>query len=206
MIGDHRDHGVGAVQGRDARLVCVRRPGAGVAPDAPRRRDRGHARALGRLVGPRRGARAAARRGQGSGARAARAPGGSRGASRRRASRGGGDHRTPSRRLKRQCRAGTPARSRRWRPRSSSGPGLVAVLVGDGRPVPVVIARSADVAFDASAWMRARDGGAGRPRRRTPRAGAGRPRCCGPACAGIRASHARRVTGQKLRVTRHKKS
>jgi alanyl-tRNA synthetase len=35
-----------------------------------------------------------------------------------------------------------------------SGPGLVAVLVGDGRPVPVVIARSADVAFDASAWMR----------------------------------------------------
>jgi alanyl-tRNA synthetase len=35
-----------------------------------------------------------------------------------------------------------------------SEPGLVAVLVGDGRPVPVVIARSADVGVDASAWMR----------------------------------------------------
>ena len=35
-----------------------------------------------------------------------------------------------------------------------SVPGLVAVLVGDGRPVPVVIARSADVSLDASAWMR----------------------------------------------------
>jgi alanyl-tRNA synthetase len=35
-----------------------------------------------------------------------------------------------------------------------SAPGLVAVLVGDGRPVPVVIARSADVSLDASAWMR----------------------------------------------------
>jgi len=35
-----------------------------------------------------------------------------------------------------------------------SVPGLVAVLVGDGRPVPVVIARSADVSLDANAWMR----------------------------------------------------
>ncbi|MFI5178007.1 MAG: DHHA1 domain-containing protein [Vicinamibacterales bacterium] len=35
-----------------------------------------------------------------------------------------------------------------------SDAGLVAVLVGDGRPVPVVIARSADVSVDASAWMR----------------------------------------------------
>lgn len=35
-----------------------------------------------------------------------------------------------------------------------SVPGLVAVLVGDGRPVPVVIARSADVSLDASAWIR----------------------------------------------------
>ena len=35
-----------------------------------------------------------------------------------------------------------------------SVPGLVAVLVGDGRPIPVVIARSGDVSFDASVWMR----------------------------------------------------
>ena len=35
-----------------------------------------------------------------------------------------------------------------------SAPGLVAVLVGDGRPVPVVIARSADVSLDANAWIR----------------------------------------------------
>ena len=45
---------------------------------------------------------------------------------------------------------------------------------------PVVIARSADVAFDAGAWMRRGDGGARRPRRRTARAGA-RRRCRGPA-------------------------
>jgi alanyl-tRNA synthetase len=35
-----------------------------------------------------------------------------------------------------------------------SEPGLIAVLVGDGRPAPVVIARSADVAVDAGAWLR----------------------------------------------------
>jgi len=35
-----------------------------------------------------------------------------------------------------------------------SEPGVVAVLVGDGRPAPVVIARSTDVGVDASAWMR----------------------------------------------------
>jgi alanyl-tRNA synthetase len=34
-----------------------------------------------------------------------------------------------------------------------ASPGFVAVLVGGGRPIPVVAARSADVAFDASAWM-----------------------------------------------------
>ena len=33
-------------------------------------------------------------------------------------------------------------------------PGLVAVLVGGGQPAPVVAARSADVAFDAAAWIR----------------------------------------------------
>jgi alanyl-tRNA synthetase len=33
-------------------------------------------------------------------------------------------------------------------------PGLVAVLVGDGRPAPVVVARSVDVALDANAWLR----------------------------------------------------
>jgi len=35
-----------------------------------------------------------------------------------------------------------------------SEPGVVAVLVGDGRPAPVVIARSPDVAVDAGAWLR----------------------------------------------------
>jgi len=35
-----------------------------------------------------------------------------------------------------------------------SEPGLVAVLVGGGTPAPVAVARSADVAFDAGAWMR----------------------------------------------------
>jgi alanyl-tRNA synthetase len=36
-----------------------------------------------------------------------------------------------------------------------SGPGLVTVLVGDGQPAPVVVARSADTDFDAAAWMKA---------------------------------------------------
>jgi alanyl-tRNA synthetase len=36
-----------------------------------------------------------------------------------------------------------------------SEPGMVAVLVGDGQPAEVVVARSADVQFDAGAWMRA---------------------------------------------------
>jgi alanyl-tRNA synthetase len=43
-------------------------------------------------------------------------------------------------------------------------PGLVAVLVGDGQPAPVVVARSADVGFDAAAWLKqavARFGGRG---------------------------------------------
>jgi alanyl-tRNA synthetase len=35
-----------------------------------------------------------------------------------------------------------------------SEPGLVVVLVGDGQPAPVVVARSADVTFDAGAWMK----------------------------------------------------
>jgi alanyl-tRNA synthetase len=35
-----------------------------------------------------------------------------------------------------------------------SEPGFVVVLVGDGQPVPVVVARSADVAFDAGAWLK----------------------------------------------------
>ena len=35
-----------------------------------------------------------------------------------------------------------------------SEPGLVAVLIGEGRPLPVVIARSHDIALDANAWMR----------------------------------------------------
>jgi len=32
-------------------------------------------------------------------------------------------------------------------------PGLIAVVAGGGRPIPVVVARSADVSFDANAWM-----------------------------------------------------
>jgi len=32
-------------------------------------------------------------------------------------------------------------------------PGFVAIVVGGGRPVPVVAARSTDVAFDASAFI-----------------------------------------------------
>jgi alanyl-tRNA synthetase len=49
-----------------------------------------------------------------------------------------------------------------------SAPGLVAVLVGEGKPAPVVIARSADVAVDANAWLRRAAGelggrGGGRP-------------------------------------------
>jgi alanyl-tRNA synthetase len=35
-----------------------------------------------------------------------------------------------------------------------SEPGLVVVLVGDGQPAPVVVARSADVGLDAGAWMK----------------------------------------------------
>jgi len=35
-----------------------------------------------------------------------------------------------------------------------SEPGFVVVLAGDGQPLPVVVARSADVALDVSAWMK----------------------------------------------------
>jgi alanyl-tRNA synthetase len=35
-----------------------------------------------------------------------------------------------------------------------SEPGLVALVVGEGSPTPVVLARSADVALDAGAWIR----------------------------------------------------
>jgi alanyl-tRNA synthetase len=35
-----------------------------------------------------------------------------------------------------------------------SEPGLVVVLVGDGQPAPVVVARSADVTLDAGAWIK----------------------------------------------------
>jgi len=35
-----------------------------------------------------------------------------------------------------------------------SEPGFVVVMTGDSRPTPVVIARSADVALDAGAWMK----------------------------------------------------
>lgn len=35
-----------------------------------------------------------------------------------------------------------------------SNPGLVVVLTGEGTPVPVVVARSADVGFDAGAWIK----------------------------------------------------
>jgi alanyl-tRNA synthetase len=49
-----------------------------------------------------------------------------------------------------------------------SEPGLVAVLVGDGQPAPVVVARSADAAVDAAALIQALTGqfggrGGGRP-------------------------------------------
>jgi alanyl-tRNA synthetase len=43
-------------------------------------------------------------------------------------------------------------------------PGFLAVLVGDGQPAPVIAARSADVTFDAAAWLKqavARFGGRG---------------------------------------------
>jgi len=35
-----------------------------------------------------------------------------------------------------------------------SEPGFVVVLVGDGQPAPVVVARSADGTLDAGAWMK----------------------------------------------------
>jgi alanyl-tRNA synthetase len=35
-----------------------------------------------------------------------------------------------------------------------SKPGFIVVLTGDGDPVPVVVARSADVTFDAGAWIK----------------------------------------------------
>ena len=35
-----------------------------------------------------------------------------------------------------------------------SAPGFVAILVGSGQPAPVVVARSADVTFDAAGWMK----------------------------------------------------
>jgi alanyl-tRNA synthetase len=35
-----------------------------------------------------------------------------------------------------------------------SEPGFVAVITGDAKPTPVVVARSADVALDAGAWMK----------------------------------------------------
>jgi alanyl-tRNA synthetase len=35
-----------------------------------------------------------------------------------------------------------------------SEPGFVAVLAGDGQPLPVVVARSADVELDAGAWLK----------------------------------------------------
>ncbi|TAK14396.1 MAG: alanyl-tRNA editing protein [Acidobacteria bacterium] len=35
-----------------------------------------------------------------------------------------------------------------------SVPGFIVVLTGEGSPVPVVVARSADVSFDAGAWMK----------------------------------------------------
>jgi alanyl-tRNA synthetase len=49
-----------------------------------------------------------------------------------------------------------------------SEPGMVAVLIGQGTPVPVVVARSADVAFDAGAFVKDATGslggrGGGRP-------------------------------------------
>jgi alanyl-tRNA synthetase len=34
------------------------------------------------------------------------------------------------------------------------GRGLVTILVGDGQPAAVVVARSADISFDAGAWMK----------------------------------------------------
>ena len=34
-------------------------------------------------------------------------------------------------------------------------PGFVTVLVGSGQPAPIVVARSADIAFDAARWMSA---------------------------------------------------
>jgi alanyl-tRNA synthetase len=33
-------------------------------------------------------------------------------------------------------------------------PGLVAIVVGEGAPAPVVVARSGDVAWDAGAWLK----------------------------------------------------
>jgi len=35
-----------------------------------------------------------------------------------------------------------------------SEPGYLVVLTGDGKPVPVVAARSADVVFDAGTWIK----------------------------------------------------
>jgi len=35
-----------------------------------------------------------------------------------------------------------------------STPGMIVVLAGEGQPVPIVVARSADVTFDAGGWMK----------------------------------------------------
>ena len=64
----------------------------------------------------------------------------------------------PSEGFARVLRAGARARrggrSRRWRRAIVAAPGVLAILVGDGQPAPVVVARSRDIGFDAGAWMK----------------------------------------------------
>jgi len=72
--------------------------------------------------------------------------------------------------------------------------GVVAVLVGDGQPVPVAVARSSDVSFDAGAWMKqAAQALGGR--------GGGRPESAQgglAAAADMIQAHARKTLGEFL--------
>ena len=54
------------------------------------------------------------------------------------------------------------------------GPGLVTILVGDGQPAAVIVARSADISIRRRSLDEERDVRARRARRRTAGAGAGR--------------------------------
>ena len=65
-----------------------------------------------------------------------------------------GDWRVPALGADLDIRSDLP-RYRVWRDGAIvDEPGTIAILVGDGTPAPVVIARSGDVDFDAAGWMK----------------------------------------------------